>query len=88
MTQNLAQAADLQPQQPDIFEDARPLTSTEVAGELGKALAVCTRIYHKPEHANPDNCERSLRDAAHSIMQMWNDVQRIKQERATQLPHA
>ncbi|MBV0890008.1 hypothetical protein KTQ54_16020 [Komagataeibacter oboediens] len=81
----MGQAVDLAPQKPDFFEDAQPLTSTEVAGELGKALAVCTRIYHHPDKANTDNCERSLRAAAHGIMQMWNDVQRIKQERTRQL---
>ncbi|MCE2564168.1 hypothetical protein [Komagataeibacter sp. FNDCF1] len=84
-TEDVGQAVDLAPQKPDFFEDAQPLTSTEVAGELGKALAVCTRIYHHPDKADTDNCERSLRAAAHGIMQMWNDVQRIKQERTRQL---
>ncbi|GAB6966333.1 hypothetical protein JCM25156A_03700 [Komagataeibacter kakiaceti JCM 25156] len=88
MKQDIAQATDFQPQKPDFFEDAQPLPANEVAGELGKALAVCTRIYHEPDRANTDNCERSLRSAAHGIMQMWNDVQRIKLERARQLGRA
>ena len=85
MKQDIAQAADFQPQKPDFFEDAKPLSATEVAGELGRAWAVCNRIYHEPDRANTDNCERSLRAAAHSIMQMWNDVQRFKADRTRQL---
>lgn len=42
MKQDIAQATDFQPQKPDFFEDAQPLPANEVAGELGKALAVCT----------------------------------------------
>ncbi|MBE7619286.1 hypothetical protein GL297_06525 [Komagataeibacter sp. FXV2] len=84
-TRDAASAVSLQAQKVDIFEDAQPLSTTEVAGGLGKAWAVCNRIYHEPDQANTDNCERSLREAAHGIMQMWNDVQRIKQERTRQL---
>ncbi|RBM05961.1 hypothetical protein NJLHNGOC_11690 [Novacetimonas cocois] len=84
-TRDVASAVSLQAQKVDIFEDAQHLSANEVAGELGKALAVCDRIYHEPDRANTDNCERSLREAAHGIMQMWNDVQRIKQERTRQL---
>ena len=84
-TEDMGQAVDLTPQKPDFFEDAKPLSATEVAGELGKAFAVCNRIYHQPDRANTDNCERSLRSAAHGIMQMWNAVQQIKRERTRQL---
>ncbi|NHN93445.1 hypothetical protein [Acetobacter sicerae] len=58
----------------------------EVAKRIGDLTTVWSRLEHRTSEVNTSNCERSLRNAAAAIMQLWDDVQAEKSRREKALP--
>ncbi|WP_035979864.1 hypothetical protein [Kozakia baliensis] len=72
-------------------EETKEQTFDSRLAHIANVISVTERLHFRPNDANVDNCERSLRGAAAILMQLWDEVQGIKETRAAQprqLEHA
>ncbi|BCI68072.1 hypothetical protein AAJCM20276_26960 [Acetobacter aceti] len=53
----------------------------EIAKRIGDLTTVWSRLENRPSEVNTSNCERTLKKAAETVVQLWEEVQAEKARR-------
>ncbi|MBL7237663.1 MAG: KilA-N domain-containing protein [Komagataeibacter hansenii] len=64
----------------------KALTEDDIAEGISCAIRVLSQLRTGSAQANIAEREQDLKMAGHAVMQMWDDVQRLKQERQGHIP--